>query len=91
MIKVVENSKATSAANLVGGEISGVKLVPLSENGGLQCSLVNFYYCRLSETCMYPHPTWYPVMSMDGLPTSLMVGRDLWLHHAKMSENCDRI
>ena len=41
-MKVVEDSKATSAAKSVGGELSGVKLVPLSEKDDIEAYLVTF-------------------------------------------------
>ena len=41
LVKVVEDSKATSAAKTVG-ELSGVKLVPLSEKDDIEAYLVTF-------------------------------------------------
>ena len=41
LMKVVEDSKATSAAKTVG-ELSGVKLVPLSEKDDIEAYLVTF-------------------------------------------------
>ena len=42
LMKVVEDSTATTAAKSVGGELSGVKLVPLSEKDDIEAYLVTF-------------------------------------------------
>ena len=58
LMKVVEDSKATSAAKLVGGELSGVKLVSLSERYDIEAYLVTFE--RIMDThkidgCRWAH------------------------------------
>ena len=76
MMKVVEESKATAAAK-TAGELSGVKLVPLSEKDDIEAYLVTFE--RIMEAhkvgkerwahYLSPQPTGRAQLAFAALPT----------------------
>ena len=67
LMKVVEDSKATSAAKTVG-ELSGVKLVPLSEKDNIEAYLVTFE--RIMEAHKVGKEQWAHYLAFAALPTA---------------------